>query len=315
MSDRQKWFLTIWTYMAINTFVGELVSHITTSTNTMSEILSQELSYLMWYISRFSFLLFFMITQSWKMLLLTWMGLPICWVITKFTGTIEEVELFHTFLYIAHGTDSDVIWYLVVTSEMLIVIPTLCFRVFPESSRTRWPKPTRWLQRLSLTSRRWRVSPMRTARQRSTDAAWITSTGLIKCSRGPTPSACGPAPWVCKPFFYTVDGNYKHVVHVILTLQPGYCDVPRIIYATTHKRIVSTLTDWVGFDVAFSSWVTICALSSSSCPLWPWRFVFCTMEAFWSPEGVLAAETWCLSFSMSSSLLLLSRWGTKTLRE
>lgn len=70
------------------------MSHITTSTNTMSEILSQELSYLMWYASRFTFLLFFMIIQSWKMLLLTWMGLPICWVITKFTGTFQEVELF-----------------------------------------------------------------------------------------------------------------------------------------------------------------------------------------------------------------------------
>lgn len=72
------------------------MSHITTSTNTMSEILSQEMSYLMWYVSRFVFLLYFMLTQSWKMLLLTWMLLPICWVIAKFTGNFQEVELFHT---------------------------------------------------------------------------------------------------------------------------------------------------------------------------------------------------------------------------
>ncbi|TWW79997.1 antigen peptide transporter 1 [Takifugu flavidus] len=69
---------------------GELVSHITTSTNKMSEILSQELSYLMWYISRFAFLMFFMVNQSWKMLLLTWMGLPICWVIAEFTGNFQQ---------------------------------------------------------------------------------------------------------------------------------------------------------------------------------------------------------------------------------
>lgn len=85
------------TWWRILASVGELVSHITTSTNTMSETLSQEMSYLMWYVSRFAFLLFFMLTQSWKMLLLTWMGLPICWVIAKFTGTFQEVELFHTF--------------------------------------------------------------------------------------------------------------------------------------------------------------------------------------------------------------------------
>lgn len=73
---------------------GELVTHITTSTNTMSEILSQELSYLMWYISRLAFLLFFMLTQSWKMLLLTLMGLPICWVVATLTGSFQEVQLF-----------------------------------------------------------------------------------------------------------------------------------------------------------------------------------------------------------------------------
>lgn len=71
------------------------MSHITTSTNTMSETLSQELSLLMWYLSRFVFLVFFMVTQSWKMLLLTWMLLPICWVIAKFTGNFQEVELLH----------------------------------------------------------------------------------------------------------------------------------------------------------------------------------------------------------------------------
>lgn len=65
---------------------GELVSRITTDTNDMSEALSEKLSLLMWYAARFGFLLFFMVSQSWKLTLLTCMGLPIIWVIPKLTG-------------------------------------------------------------------------------------------------------------------------------------------------------------------------------------------------------------------------------------
>uniref|UniRef100_A0A3Q3XHK3 Uncharacterized protein n=1 Tax=Mola mola TaxID=94237 RepID=A0A3Q3XHK3_MOLML len=69
---------------------GELVSYITTSTNTMSEILSQEVSFMMWYTVRLAFLMIFMVKQSWKMSLLTWMALPIMWAITKFTGQVHQ---------------------------------------------------------------------------------------------------------------------------------------------------------------------------------------------------------------------------------
>ncbi|XP_020496083.2 antigen peptide transporter 1 [Labrus bergylta] len=69
---------------------GELVSRITTDTNDMSEALSEKLSLLMWYSGRFSFLLWFMVSQSWKMTLLTCMGLPIIWVIPKLTGSFHQ---------------------------------------------------------------------------------------------------------------------------------------------------------------------------------------------------------------------------------
>ncbi|XP_040899836.1 antigen peptide transporter 1 [Toxotes jaculatrix] len=68
------------------TSTGELVSRITTDTNDMSEALSEKLSLLMWYTARFGFLLFFMVSQSWKLTLLTCMGLPIIWVIPELTG-------------------------------------------------------------------------------------------------------------------------------------------------------------------------------------------------------------------------------------
>lgn len=71
--------------------LGELVSRITTDTNSMSEALSEELSLLMWYTARFGFLLFYMVSQSWKMTLLTCMGLPIIWVIPKLTGRFHQV--------------------------------------------------------------------------------------------------------------------------------------------------------------------------------------------------------------------------------
>ncbi|XP_061573452.1 antigen peptide transporter 1 [Cololabis saira] len=69
---------------------GELVSRITTDTNDMSEALSEKLSLLMWYAARFAFLLFFMLSQSWKMTLLTCMGLPIIWVIPEVTGHFHQ---------------------------------------------------------------------------------------------------------------------------------------------------------------------------------------------------------------------------------
>lgn len=69
---------------------GELVSHVTTNTNTMSEALSEELSLVMWYTGRLVFLLFFMVSQSWKLTLLSCMSLPIIWVVTKAFGYISQ---------------------------------------------------------------------------------------------------------------------------------------------------------------------------------------------------------------------------------
>ncbi|KAM7421474.1 hypothetical protein PAMA_015557 [Pampus argenteus] len=69
-----------------STTTGELVSRITKDTNDMSEALSEKLSLVMWYTARFAFLLFFMVSLSWKMTLLTCMGLPIIWVIPELTG-------------------------------------------------------------------------------------------------------------------------------------------------------------------------------------------------------------------------------------
>lgn len=72
--------------------LGELVSHVTTNTNTMSEALSEELSLVMWYTGRLAFLLFFMVSQSWKLTLLSCMSLPIIWVVTKVFGYISQVK-------------------------------------------------------------------------------------------------------------------------------------------------------------------------------------------------------------------------------
>ncbi|XP_062255496.1 antigen peptide transporter 1 [Platichthys flesus] len=69
---------------------GELVSRITTDANKLSEALSEELSLVMWYTARFLFLLFFMVSQSWKMTLFTCMGLPIIWVIPKLIGQFYQ---------------------------------------------------------------------------------------------------------------------------------------------------------------------------------------------------------------------------------
>uniref|UniRef100_G3PI52 Transporter 1, ATP-binding cassette, sub-family B (MDR/TAP) n=1 Tax=Gasterosteus aculeatus TaxID=69293 RepID=G3PI52_GASAC len=77
--------------IAFFTQTGELVSRVTTDTNDMSEALSEKLSLVMWYTARFVFLLSFMVMQSWKMTLLTCMGLPIIWVIPKLTGSFQKV--------------------------------------------------------------------------------------------------------------------------------------------------------------------------------------------------------------------------------
>nr|XP_061789441.1 antigen peptide transporter 1-like [Nerophis lumbriciformis] len=73
-----------------STPAGELVSRITTDTNTMSEALSQKLSLLMWYTGRVIFLFAFMLMQSFKMSLVTLMGLPIIWVVPKFTAHFNQ---------------------------------------------------------------------------------------------------------------------------------------------------------------------------------------------------------------------------------
>lgn len=67
------------------------MSRVTTDTNDMSEALSEKLSLLMWYSARFAFLMCFMVSLSWKMSLLTCMGLPIIWVIPELTGGFYQV--------------------------------------------------------------------------------------------------------------------------------------------------------------------------------------------------------------------------------
>lgn len=69
---------------------GELVSRITTDTNDMSEALSEELSLVMWYTARFVFLLMFMVSQSWKLTLLSCMGVPIIWVLPELIGNFRQ---------------------------------------------------------------------------------------------------------------------------------------------------------------------------------------------------------------------------------
>ncbi|CAL8287871.1 unnamed protein product [Merluccius merluccius] len=73
-----------------DTPTGDIVSHITTDTNTMSEALSEELSLVMWYTARLIFILFFMFSQSWQISLLTCMMLPILWVIPEISGSFVQ---------------------------------------------------------------------------------------------------------------------------------------------------------------------------------------------------------------------------------
>uniref|UniRef100_A0A8C5FH92 Transporter 1, ATP-binding cassette, sub-family B (MDR/TAP) n=1 Tax=Gadus morhua TaxID=8049 RepID=A0A8C5FH92_GADMO len=69
---------------------GEIVSRITTDTNSMSEALSEQLSLVMWYTARLVFILYFMFSQSWQISLFTCMGLPILWIIPECSGTFHQ---------------------------------------------------------------------------------------------------------------------------------------------------------------------------------------------------------------------------------
>ncbi|XP_072548532.1 antigen peptide transporter 1 [Salminus brasiliensis] len=72
------------------TETGEIVSRITTDTNTMSESLSDELSLLMWYFCRILFLLSSMLYLSGRLTVFTILGLPIIWIIPEFTGRFYQ---------------------------------------------------------------------------------------------------------------------------------------------------------------------------------------------------------------------------------
>ncbi|XP_023657242.2 antigen peptide transporter 1 isoform X1 [Paramormyrops kingsleyae] len=69
---------------------GEIVSRITTDTNTMSESLSEKLSLLMWYFMRVIFLFTFMLWLSWKLSVFTLLGLPVILVIPKISGKFYQ---------------------------------------------------------------------------------------------------------------------------------------------------------------------------------------------------------------------------------
>ncbi|KAI4881858.1 hypothetical protein NFI96_011953 [Prochilodus magdalenae] len=71
---------------------GDLVSRITTDTNTMSESLSDELSLLMWYSFRMVFLLSSMLYLSARLTIFTILGLPIIWIIPEFTGRFYQAH-------------------------------------------------------------------------------------------------------------------------------------------------------------------------------------------------------------------------------
>uniref|UniRef100_W5LCL1 Transporter 1, ATP-binding cassette, sub-family B (MDR/TAP) n=1 Tax=Astyanax mexicanus TaxID=7994 RepID=W5LCL1_ASTMX len=75
------------------TETGNIVSRITTDTNTMSESLSDELSLLMWYFCRIVFLLSSMLYLSVRLTTFTILGLPIIWIIPEFTGKFYQVSL------------------------------------------------------------------------------------------------------------------------------------------------------------------------------------------------------------------------------
>ncbi|XP_016136985.1 antigen peptide transporter 1-like [Sinocyclocheilus grahami] len=69
---------------------GDIVSRITTDTNTMSESLSEKLSLLMWYFMRVVFLLGSMVLLSRTLTFFTVLGLPIIWIIPEFSGQFYQ---------------------------------------------------------------------------------------------------------------------------------------------------------------------------------------------------------------------------------
>ncbi|XP_056100488.1 antigen peptide transporter 1 [Rhinichthys klamathensis goyatoka] len=69
---------------------GDIVSRITTDTNTMSESLSEKLSLLMWYFMRIIFLFGSMVLLSVRLSVFTALGLPIIWIIPEFSGRFYQ---------------------------------------------------------------------------------------------------------------------------------------------------------------------------------------------------------------------------------
>ncbi|KAK7158369.1 hypothetical protein R3I93_009547 [Phoxinus phoxinus] len=69
---------------------GDIVSRITTDTNTMSESLSEKLSLLMWYFMRILFLFGSMLLLSVRLSIFTALGLPIIWIIPEFSGRFYQ---------------------------------------------------------------------------------------------------------------------------------------------------------------------------------------------------------------------------------
>ncbi len=75
---------------------GDIVSRITTDTNTMSESLSEKLSLLMWYFMRVIFLFGSMLLLSTRLSVFTALGLPIIWIIPEFSGQFYQVRLIYS---------------------------------------------------------------------------------------------------------------------------------------------------------------------------------------------------------------------------
>ncbi|KAA0702664.1 Antigen peptide transporter 1 [Triplophysa tibetana] len=69
---------------------GDIVSRITTDTNTMSETLSEKLSLLMWYFMRVIFLFGSMLLLSYKLCIFTALGLPVIWIIPEYSGKFYQ---------------------------------------------------------------------------------------------------------------------------------------------------------------------------------------------------------------------------------
>lgn len=69
---------------------GDIVSRITTDTNTMSESLSEKLSLLMWYFMRVIFLFGSMLMLSTRLCCFTLLGLPVIWIIPEIFGQFYQ---------------------------------------------------------------------------------------------------------------------------------------------------------------------------------------------------------------------------------